>query len=146
MSILVLKCCFANFSVISAKNQRKLTEKSRKLVSADTYFRAFFVFLEYFAVIYWPWNHILVILWWNTKLLVKKNGKNIKISHFICFLTKIWLKMFKRDYLKTSFFDTVIATPPTVFKVQLSNFYTIITDLVWRAGSMGFLKFCFCDF
>ena len=64
---------FAIFLVISAKNRRKLTEKLRKLVSADTYFRGFYVFLGDFALISWPLIHFIVMLWWNTKLLVKKN-------------------------------------------------------------------------
>ena len=67
------KINFANFLVISVKNQRKLTEKPRKLVSADTYFRGFFIFLGDFALISWPVIHFLVMLWWNTKLLAKKN-------------------------------------------------------------------------
>ena len=34
-----------------AKNQRKLIEKPRKFMSADTYFRGFFIFLGDFALI-----------------------------------------------------------------------------------------------
>ena len=45
----------------------------------------------------------------------------------------------------TKIFDTEIATP-TVFELQASNFYTILTNLLGRDSKRGFLNFCLLDF
>ena len=86
---------------------------------------------------------------WSVMILSKRITKKCQIDHLWWFFQKIVWKFSKAhisELFWTKSYITEIPTPPTVFKRQTWDFYTITTHNVGTKLHMLFLINWLCDF